>query len=325
MFHRAVRKKYENYREVLLRFLHAGIFGLLLVLLTDGSAFTQNQPRRPRKVVEPINLVYDSTIEGVDAAVQEAYIYSSDGLYIAAVVLRPPGAGPFPAVIVVHGAPGGRGMSELKQQVQTRGMVVERFVKEGYIALYCDYRKLRKPGKDRPQNIPYPADIVSVIRYTKNLPEVDAEKVCLYSGSLGSETSILALGEEPVAAAVLNAPPGWTYMKVSQELRRGDKKYPGDMLPEDMMDRETAIRNLGKINNPVLLVVGTEDRLLPSVNKANAILNELGKDSSVDIYPGMRHGFYFGPRKIDGNYEQPDPAFLKALDKAVAFFGAGIN
>ncbi|MCP5118020.1 MAG: hypothetical protein GY953_44965, partial [bacterium] len=88
-----------------------GIIGPLTVLLFSGAALSQERQRRPRPLVKPVNLVYDNEVEGVNVPIQETYIRSSDGLYIPAVVLRPKGKAPFPAVILVHGAPGGRGMS----------------------------------------------------------------------------------------------------------------------------------------------------------------------------------------------------------------------
>ena len=106
-----------------------GIVGPLLILLFSGPALSQEKQRAPRRLVEPVNLVYDNEIEGITVPIQETYIRSSDGLYIPAVALRPKGKAPFPAVILVHGAPGGRGMSAMKREVQTHGMVAERFLK----------------------------------------------------------------------------------------------------------------------------------------------------------------------------------------------------
>ena len=88
-----------------------GIVGPLLILLLAGAALSQQNRRRPRPLVEPVNLVYDNQLDGIGVPIRESYIRSSDGLYIPAVVLQPTGDGPFPAAILVHGAPGGRGMS----------------------------------------------------------------------------------------------------------------------------------------------------------------------------------------------------------------------
>jgi len=307
---------YYKYRVI-------SVMGLLLIVLLSESAIAQKRARGPRKVVEPVNLVYDNEIEGVGVSIQETYIRSSDGLYIPAVVLKSKGEGPFPAVILVHGAPGGRGMSALKREVQTRGMAAERFLNEGYMVVVADYRGQQLQGKEGPEDYSYSADIVSVIRYTKKLPSVDSEKVCLYSGSLGSESSVLALGKESVAAAVVNAPAGFTYMKVSRN-DSNKKRIPGEILTDDMIDKEVALANLGKINSPVLFVVGTADNFQGAVKKSHAILTDLGKDSYIDIYPDEKHGFYWGPRKTEGKYE-PSPAFSKALEKAVTFCGDRIK
>lgn len=299
------------------------VVGLLLIALSSGSAIAQERARRPRKLVEPVNLVYDNEIEGIGVPIQETYIRSSDGLYIPAVALKPEGEGPFPAVILVHGAPGGRGMSALKREVQNRGMVAERFLEEGYVVIVSDYRGRQSDGKEGPEDFSYAADVVSVIRYAKKLSTVDSEKVCLYSGSLGSESSVLALGKEPVAAAVVNAPAGFTYMKVSRD-DSAKKGVPGEMLADDMIDKEVALANLGRIDSPVLFVVGSADRFQGAVKKSHAILTDLGKDAYIDIYPDEKHGFYWGPGKTEGKYE-PSPAFSKALKKAVTFFGERIK
>ena len=48
-----------------------------------------------------------------DSPVQPTYVKTKDGLYVAAAIRKPKGEGPFPAIILFHGAPGGRGMEQL--------------------------------------------------------------------------------------------------------------------------------------------------------------------------------------------------------------------
>ena len=64
---------------------------------------------------------------------------------------------------------------------------------------------------------------------------------------------MLALGEESVAAAVINAPAGYTYMKVSRT-DPSSESSSGDILADDRIDKELALANLGKINSPSLFV-----------------------------------------------------------------------
>jgi dipeptidyl aminopeptidase/acylaminoacyl peptidase len=290
--------------------------GSLLIFVSANFAFSQAQPRPPRKVIQPINLTYDVPLEGVTENAQEAYIQSIDGLYIPAVILKPKGKGPFPAIVSIHGSPGGRGMSELKSIAQNRGMASDRFLKEGYAVVSCDYRRSPVEGNNGPTDPSFAADVVAVIRFAKSIAEVDPTKVCIYSGSLGSESTVLALGEESVAAAVINSPAGYTYMHAARD--NPDWKS-GAILSAGQYDKSLAHSNLGKINTPTLFVVGTADKFLPNVKTTVSILKELGKDSSVDTYDGEKHGFYWGPNKQDGKYK-PSSAFAQALDKAINYF-----
>lgn len=199
------------------------IYPLLVVFVSFSllaESFAQRQP------AEPVNLIYDSHIEGVDAKVQEAFVRSEGedgGLYIPAVIVRPEGEGPFPAIIMVHGNPGGRGISDLKGWLKSIPFVTDRFLTEGYVVVRCTYR-YRSAGENEPAG----RDIASVIRFVKTLPDVDADKVCVYGTSRGAENSVLAICEEPVAGAIINDSGGRTYMGFIE----------GAELPEDF-HRET--------------------------------------------------------------------------------------
>ena len=56
---------------------------------------------------------YVHVVSEADSPVMQTWIKAKDGLYIAAAVRKPKGNGPFPALIMFHGAPGGRGMDQL--------------------------------------------------------------------------------------------------------------------------------------------------------------------------------------------------------------------
>ena len=85
---------------------------------------------------------YVRAVSEVDSPVQEAYIKTKDGLYVAAAIRKPRGEGPFPALILFHGAPGGRGMEQLVgwSRGATGGPVWERFLQEGFVVAVADYR-----------------------------------------------------------------------------------------------------------------------------------------------------------------------------------------
>src|SRR5215475_15696897 len=84
----------------------------------------------------------DCRVSGADSPIQQSYIKSKDGLYIAAAIRKPKGPGRFPAIIIFHGAPGGRGMEQLTgwSRGDHGGPVWERFLQEGYVVVVADYR-----------------------------------------------------------------------------------------------------------------------------------------------------------------------------------------
>ncbi|HEY2018546.1 MAG TPA: hypothetical protein VGH38_33810 [Bryobacteraceae bacterium] len=80
---------------------------------------------------------YIHVVSEADSPVQQAYIKSKDGLYIAAAIRKPKGEGRHPAMIMFHGAPGGRGIEQLVgwSRGDHGGPVWERFLQEGYVVV----------------------------------------------------------------------------------------------------------------------------------------------------------------------------------------------
>ena len=76
---------------------------------------------------------YVHVVSESDSPVMQTWIKAKDGVYIAAAVRKPKGNGPFPAIIMFHGAPGGRGMDQLVgwSRGDHGGPVWERFLQEG--------------------------------------------------------------------------------------------------------------------------------------------------------------------------------------------------
>src|SRR5262245_42286928 len=85
---------------------------------------------------------YVHVVSEADSPVMQTWIKAKDGLYVAAAVRKPKGNGPFPAIVMFHGAPGGRGMDQLVgwSRGDHGGPVWERFLQEGYVVVVADYR-----------------------------------------------------------------------------------------------------------------------------------------------------------------------------------------
>src|SRR5687768_8556692 len=85
---------------------------------------------------------YVHVVSEADSPVMQTWIKAKDGVYVAAAVRKPKGNGPFPALIMFHGAPGGRGMDQLVgwSRGDHGGPVWERFLQEGFVVVVADYR-----------------------------------------------------------------------------------------------------------------------------------------------------------------------------------------
>ena len=110
---------------------------LIAMLLAGGEIVRNSGDTKPLPYDKYVRVVSEA-----DSPVQQTYIKAKDGLYIAAAIRKPKGDGPFPALVMFHGAPGGRGMEQLVGWARgaTGGPVWERFLQEGFVLVVADYR-----------------------------------------------------------------------------------------------------------------------------------------------------------------------------------------
>jgi acetyl esterase/lipase len=92
-------------------------------------------------------------------------------------------------------------------------------------------------------------------------------------------------------------------------------------------DPEISRTNIESIEAPILILVGTEDRLLPLATVLHDLLEKAGKPVRMEVYEGGYHDFCLGPQ----GHTRPDlkngeallDSTLDALEKSVAFLKAG--
>jgi dipeptidyl aminopeptidase/acylaminoacyl peptidase len=263
-------------------------------------------------------------VSEADSPVEQAYVKSKDGLYVAAAIRKPKGEGRRPAIIFFHGAPGGRGMEQLVgwSRGATGGPVWERFLQEGFVVAVADYRG----GDWNTMNTPSASgaataidDGLAVIEHVKGLPYVDAARISLYGVSLGGNLVPYLISKVPtIHAAILGAPAPIWFLGVATP--------PGGGRPDlstATPDPAVAAANIEPIKTPVLILVGTEDRLLPIDTVLHDLLAKAGKPVRMDVYEHGYHDFVLGPQ----GQTRPDlprgevllGGALDALEKSVAF------
>src|SRR5688572_6376091 len=111
-----------------------------LVLLLSSIAMAEIH-RHPGGKVLP-HEKYIHVVSETVSPVQQVYIKTRDGLYVAAAIRKPQDNGPFPVLIQFHGASGGRGMEQITgwSRGDTGGPLWERFLQEGFVVVTADYR-----------------------------------------------------------------------------------------------------------------------------------------------------------------------------------------
>jgi dienelactone hydrolase len=263
-------------------------------------------------------------VSETDSPVQPTYIKTKDGLYVAAALRKPRGNGPFPAIVMFHGAPGGRGMEQLVgwSRGATGGPVWERFLQEGFVVAVADYRG----GDWNAMNVPSTSgsataidDGLAVIEHLKGLAYVDPTRISLYGVSLGGNLVLYLISKVPtIHSAVLGAPAPIWFLGM-QRPATGGPPDPSGAKP----DPAVVEANIAPIRTPLLILVGTEDRLLPLATTLHDLLAQARKSVQMDVYEHGYHDFVLGPQ----GQNRPDlprgeillPGALDALEKAVAF------
>jgi dipeptidyl aminopeptidase/acylaminoacyl peptidase len=295
----------------------------LLVLLpaVAGAEIVRN----PGNTVALPTEKYVRVVSEADSPVQPAYIKARDGLYIATAIRKPKGDGPFPAIVIFHGAPGGRGMEQLVgwSLGATGGPVWERFLQEGFVVAVADYRGGDMNATSVPSTSAQPTAIddgVSVVEHVRSLPYVDRARVTLYGVSLGGNLVLHVISKLPdIKAAILGAPAPIWFMGME---RPSGPRTP-DMYASIKPDPAIVRRNIEPIRTPVLILVGTDDFLLPLNERLHAALAEAGKEVRMEVYEGGYHDFVLGPQ----GQKRPDlpqgevlyASALDALEKSVRF------
>jgi dienelactone hydrolase len=268
---------------------------------------------------------YIHVVSESDSPVQQNYIKTKDGLYIAAAIRKPKGDGKYPAIIMFHGAPGGRGMQQLVgwSRGDPGGPVWERFLQEGYVVAVADYRGGNMNLTSAPSAdglITSIDDGLAVIDYVKALPYVDAGRINLYGVSLGGNLVMNLVSRVPVNAAIVGAPAVIWFLGMKMP-------PPGPAAPDRFKnmkpDPEISRKNIEPIRTPVLILIATGDSLLPVATMLHDALAAAGKSVRMEVYENGYHDFCLGPQ----GQKRPDlpqgealfDSALDALEKSVLF------
>ncbi|HZH50426.1 MAG TPA: dienelactone hydrolase family protein [Microvirga sp.] len=189
------------------------------------------------------------------------------GAHLQGYLAKPDGAGPFPAVVVLHGC---RGATALERE-----RLPELLVSWGYVALSVDSftaRKAEDACVNEPASVDRVADAYGALAYLAAQPFVDRTRVGLLGVSMGAR-AILALADRDVSEGVVN-PEKLTF-------KAGVAYYPRCGWRAD------------KALFPLLIIVGREDGWTPARACEELAAGVAAGSAPVElaVYPGVHHGF----------------------------------
>ena len=241
---------------------------------------------------------------------------------------KPPGQGPFPAVLFLHGGLGKNSMANLRRNA-LRQPAQSRFLAWGYVTVAATRRVIRHDPQDRGVI----EDTLELVRAVRELPFVDAESVALYGGSGGGTLALeVASVSDELAAIVAGEPATIIYMGMftrdhiifdDEGRPTGDRRW--DVMNQDAKAlytkevREITRRKLSGLATPALVLHG-DQHALKEFNFEVFVpeMEALGKPVALKTYPSEPHGFYWG--------QGVDPAqALKANEDADEFLRKHIH
>jgi acetyl esterase/lipase len=259
---------------------------------------------------------------------------ASDGYRGLGVLRKPPGNGPFPAIICLHAGMVTLPLSVLEALARDAANP-PRFLAAGYVVVIPTYR-----SRDvDPQSSVSLEDSLAALDYVRKLPYVDPESIAVFGCSGGGDLALEVAARTKLAAVIPEEPAS---MLMAGMFNAGLPKRGARYTPLDgyfLMDdprryytpefQRILQAKIARIQCPILVVQGDVDRELVPINRFNTevLIPELrsaGKVLDVGIYPEQLHCFCLhGGVPGAANAPPPPPsrptASLKAFRDIDAF------
>lgn len=247
---------------------------------------------------------------------------SFDGTKIPSILYKPKGASAkskVPALVLVHGGPGGQTRRGYRAMVQ-------HLVNHGYAVLGANNRGSSGYGKtffhmdDKQHGESDLQDIVLGRKYLESLDWIDGSKVGIIGGSYGGFMTAAALAFEPEAFEVginifgvtnwvrtlKSIPPWWESFRESLYDEMGDPA-----TDEERHRRISPLFHAANIVKPLLVVQGANDPRVLQVESDELVAAVKANGIPVEyvLFPDEGHGFRSKANRITAS-----EAYVKFLD-----------
>jgi dipeptidyl aminopeptidase/acylaminoacyl peptidase len=310
--------RFKKVRMMLLAVPAAAVCLAAFVLPTLRAV---SQSRASEPITRPVVSEDTSPLEPIAPVAQ-------DGHRGQGFLRKPPGAGPFAALVWIHGGLVTRPLESLKEYALSTPNP-SRFLAAGYVVAVVTYRS----RDEDPQSTVSLKDTLAAIDHLRRLPYVDPKSIVISGCSGGGDLALEIAAATDVAAIVPEEPATILFTGIfNREFpKKGERYTPEDAAPISAdperyytaKHQKLTREKIGRIRCPILILQGDQH----PINRFNAAvlipeLRAAGKSLEVITYPGEPHCFAFygsGPRA-------PRPAAaLKAFQDADTFFRRYLN
>ena len=239
-------------------------------------------------------------------------IPAADGFPMPAQILKPGNFDPskkYPLVLHIYGGPSAPSVSNGWQGSM---LYYNILAENGYVVAVIDNRaataiskKLENTLVEQP-SVSETNDLVAGIKWLKQQPWVDADRVGVYGWSGGGTNTLNCMTRsEEFKAGIAGAPvTDWRFY---------DSKWAEAVvkLPQDhpeLYESTSLVNHAGQLHGKLLIIFGTyDDNVHPQNEQAfmNALI-EAGKQYESIIYPMRKHGFTDTPAQVHLGYAMLD-------------------
>ena len=239
-----------------------------------------------------------SLVPGIDipldrCPIEKITATTEDEQEIRAFYRKPPGEGPFPAVICIHGSVHSSKDMDLKKSLISNPTYT-RLLASGYVTVAGDFRSYPRSLKSRGPVL----DCLATSGAVKKMPFVDPQSVAVFGGSGGGSIALELAASTNLAAIVCGEPATLLFMGMLDSFGERDNVLAEPHRFYTSECKERTQRKISNITCPILILDGdrhalntlNREILLPELKAANV-------EIEYKIYPGNQHGFYWGKNK----------------------------
>ena len=246
----------------------------------------------------------NAAIDPADLVESEEISFKSfDGMEIPCLLWKPhdiTSDSKAPALVWVHGGPGGRTRKGYAAAVQF-------LVNHGYVVLGVNHRgssgfgKVFEAAADRKQGREPLWDCMEAKRYLSGLPFVDEAKIAIIGGSFGGYMTLAALAFHPdefAAGVAISGVSNW--IRALKSLSPGShasklyqEKVGNADTDEGMLRSISPLFHAEKISKPLMVIHGAKDPRVSRVESDDivAAVRKNGGTAEYLLLDGEAHGF----------------------------------